>query len=79
MITTPELAAQARRHAATLTPTERADLLYRLVDAIYNAVKYDNPEGGGLDGRDGPERVGLATVCDAALEHQDATHRRAAR
>lgn len=61
---------------ASLTPTQRADFLYVLVDAVYSAVKYDNPEGGGHDGRDGPERMGIAAVYDAALEHQDATHQR---
>lgn len=77
MTTTSELATEVRHHAASLTPTQRADFLYDLVDAVYLAVKHDNPEGCGLDGRDGPERMGIAAVCDAALEHHDATHQRA--
>lgn len=49
--------------------TQRAQLLLGVVDAVYAAVKYDNPEGGGHDGRDGPERRSLGTVLDAAHNH----------
>jgi hypothetical protein len=53
---------QMRELAASLSPERRADLLLEVNQAIYNAVKLDNPEGGGLDGRDGPERMSLAVV-----------------
>jgi hypothetical protein len=49
--------------------SQRAQLLLGVVDAVYSAVKYDNPEGGGHDGRDGPERRSLGAVLDAAHNH----------
>ncbi|EDM1757565.1 hypothetical protein AH553_20745 [Salmonella enterica subsp. diarizonae] len=47
----------------------RAEIARDLVKEIYNFVKFNRPEGGGLDGRDGVERNGLATIVDAAEEH----------
>ena len=67
---------QMRELAATITPERRADLLLEVTQAIYNAVKLDNPEGGGLDGRDGPERTSLAAVIDAAQDHHHETYQR---
>lgn len=71
-----EHGAQMREVAARLTPERRADLLLEVVQGIYHAVKLDNPEGGGLDGRDGPERMSLAAVADAAQEHHHTTYQR---
>jgi hypothetical protein len=51
------------------TPLERAGVLEELTRAVYDHVKYSSPEGGGLDGADGPERRALARVVDAAAEH----------
>ncbi|EBG3215788.1 hypothetical protein FIS27_17870 [Salmonella enterica subsp. enterica] len=36
-----------------------------LLSKIYDFVKFNRPEGEGLDGRDGPERQSLAKVVDA--------------
>lgn len=68
--------AEMRSIAARLTPDRRADLLLEVTQGIYNAVKLDNPEGGGLDGRDGPERMSLAAVVDAAQDHHHTTYQR---
>lgn len=67
---------QMRELAARLNPERRADLLLEVTHAIYNAVKLDNPEGGGLDGRDGPERMSLAVVVDAAQDYHHETYQR---
>lgn len=67
---------QMRETAARLTPERRADLLLAVTQGIYEAVKLDNPEGGGLDGRDGPERMSLAAVVDAAQAHRRRTDER---
>lgn len=68
--------AQMREVAARLTPERRADLLLAVTQGIYNAVKFDNPEGGSLDGRDGAERTSLIAVVDAAQNHRHETLRR---
>lgn len=68
--------AQMREVAARLTPERRADLLLAVTQGLYEAVKLDNPEGGGLDGRDGPERMSLAAVVDAAQDHHHNTYQR---
>ncbi|MEB7668638.1 hypothetical protein NGB59_15555 [Escherichia coli] len=47
----------------------RAEIARDLIKEIYNFVKFNRPEGGGLDGRDGVERNSLATIVDAAEEH----------
>ena len=68
--------AEMRSIAARLTPERRADLLLEVAQGVYNAVKVDNPEGGGPDGRDGPERMSLAAVVDAAQDHHHETYQR---
>lgn len=65
------LARTVRTTAAALTPRERADLLVEVCEAIYNAVIFDNPKGGSMDGRDGAERMSIAHVVDAAQAHHD--------
>ncbi|EDV0264107.1 hypothetical protein YM80_004817 [Salmonella enterica subsp. salamae] len=50
-------------------PVARAELTRSLVKTIYDFVKFNRPEGEGLDGRDGPERQSLAKVLDAAEDH----------
>lgn len=67
---------EMRELAARLSPERRADLLLEVTQGIYNAVKFDSPEGGGLDGRDGPERMSLAAVVDAAQDHHHETYQR---
>lgn len=57
------------------TPQQRAQLLEALSLAIYDHVKFHAPEGGGLDGHDGPERRSLGLVVDRAREHADAFYR----
>lgn len=47
----------------------RAALLEQIVREFYNYVKFEQPEGEGLDLRDGPERQSLAKVLDAAIDH----------
>lgn len=71
-----ERGAQMREMAARLTPERRAELLLEVTQGIYDSVKLDNPEGGGLDGRDGPERMSLAAVVDAAQNHHHTTYQR---
>ena len=51
-------------------PKFRAELVENLVRTVYDFVKKERPEGEGLDGRDGPERRGLAEVVDAAIDHK---------
>lgn len=68
---------QAVRAAARdLTPVQRAALAREIVGGLYDSVKFDNPEGGGIDGRDGPERDGLGTLVAAAEDHYHAMLRR---
>lgn len=71
-----EYGVQIRKVAAHITPERRADLLLDVTQGIYDAVKLDNPEGEGLDGRDGPERMSLAAVVDAAQDHHHTTYQR---
>lgn len=66
---TTQLARLVREHAATLDAQGRAELLEDLTRSVYEAVKFDHPEGGGFDGRDGQERAALARVLDEAIEH----------
>lgn len=51
------------------SPAQRAALLVELTRAVYDYVKFREPEGGGLDGREGFERAGLGRVVDAAEYH----------
>ena len=62
-------AREIRQLAAQLDMRGRAMLAVECVRGIYDAVKFDNPEGEGLDGRDGPERRGLGRLCDAAIRY----------
>lgn len=50
-------------------PVARAELARTLVKKVYDFVKFNRPEGEGLDGRDGPERQSLAEIVDATEEH----------
>lgn len=56
--------------------TERADFVEDLVRTVYDHVKLRDPEGDGLDGRDGPERTELGHVVAAAIEHAQAQSQR---
>lgn len=47
----------------------RSELITYLVESVYKFVKFERSEGGGLDGRDGPERQGIANVVDAAKDY----------
>lgn len=58
------------------TPTQRAELVDDFVQAVYDHVKFRAPEGGGLDGRDGPERDGLGDILGLAHDHVDDTVQR---
>lgn len=49
---------------------ERAKLTESMVRTVYDFVKFQRPEGEGLDGRDGNERQSLAKVVDEAIEHK---------
>lgn len=51
-------------------PISRAELAESLVKHIYDFVKFERPEGEGLDGRDGDERRSLAKVVDASIDHK---------
>ncbi|BFU62801.1 hypothetical protein THUN1656_15760 [Rodentibacter abscessus] len=49
---------------------KRAELIrFILRDCIYDFVKYERPEGMGLDGHNGPERQALAKVVDATEDY----------
>lgn len=51
------------------TAVARADITRSLVKQIYDFVKFNRPEGQGLDGMTGPERESLGQVLDAAENH----------
>lgn len=61
-----------RRILPTTTPLQRAAILEDLTQTVYDHVKFHAPEGGGLDGRSGPERQALAAVLDAVKDHRHA-------
>ncbi|YCI30840.1 hypothetical protein M1E08_08400 [Erwinia sp. PK3-005] len=48
----------------------RAELIEHCVERIYKFVKFERPEGEGLDGRDGPERQAIAKLVDAAKDYK---------
>ena len=50
-------------------PVARAELARTLVKKVHDFVKFNRPEGEGLDGRDGPDRQSLAKIVDAAEDH----------
>ncbi|WP_433689505.1 hypothetical protein [Kosakonia cowanii] len=55
-------------------PQARAELVRALVKKGYDFVKFERPEGEGLDGRDGRdgyERQSLAKILDAVGDHCD--------
>lgn len=54
----------------SLTRAQRARLIEDLIRVNYEQVKNYAPEGQGLDGRDGPERRGLAQLVDEATDHR---------
>jgi len=54
------------------TSEQRAEILLQVVRATYEHVKFHDPEGFGLDGRDGPERLSLGGIVDLALKHSEA-------
>lgn len=58
------------------SPGKRAKLVTFFVEEIYKHVKFNCPGGEGLDGRDGPERQGLAAVVDAAKDYEFAAMQR---
>ncbi|MGP5700888.1 hypothetical protein ACTXPA_18475 [Glutamicibacter arilaitensis] len=62
---------QLRGELASLTPSERADLLQETVNTFYDGAKFDYPGGEGLDGKDGPERRGIGEVLNAAVDYAD--------
>ena len=67
------LRQETREAAAGMNGRERSVLLREIVRAVYDAVKFNNPEGGGLDGRDGPERDGIGRVVEATEDHYNTT------
>lgn len=71
---TPErwnLVVRVRESLEDSTPLERAEFAAALVRSVYDHVKFSSPEGWGIDGRDGPERNGLADVLNAAQNYYD--------
>lgn len=74
---TPEdragLRAQLRTMLNDTTRMDRAGLVEDLVHTIYTYAKIHAPSGQGLDGREAPERDGLAEVLTAAGSHLRAT------
>lgn len=50
-------------------PIARADLLRNFIRDIYQFVKFNRPEGEGLDGRDGLERKSIGKILDESEEH----------
>lgn len=69
------LAQQARELARHSTALDAAEGVRQIVDEVYQSTKFDRPGGGGLDGKDGPERESLARVRDAADDHYHAMRR----
>lgn len=67
MTTSTSALVEATRTAATaMTPWERAELVEQLVRAVHDEVKFHVPGGA-----DGEERIGLASVLDAAVANLD--------
>lgn len=69
MTLSPSIATALAAELQVSTPIQRAELLDDFAQAVYDHVKFRAPEGGGLDGRDGPERDGLGIVLAAAHDH----------
>lgn len=55
--------------AQYFTPSHIAHLMAAVT--LYDFSKFERPGGAGIDGRNGPERQGLARVLEAAIEHYD--------
>lgn len=66
----PEIAARLVEVCLLLTRAQRARLIEDLIREVYEYVKLHDPEGEGLDGRDGPERRGLGELVDAATTYR---------
>ncbi|EJB9092710.1 hypothetical protein ACE2PP_000683 [Salmonella enterica] len=64
-----EVIEQWLKEESNDNPVARAELTRFLVKTVYDFVKFNRPEGEGLDGRDGPERQSLADIVDAAENH----------
>lgn len=64
-----EIIEQWLKEEGNDNPIARAELTRFLVKTVYDFVKFNRPEGEGLDGRDGPERRSLADIVDAAEDH----------
>ena len=65
-----DLATELAGLCSTLTAPQRARLVEDVVRAAYDHVKLHDPEGEGLDGRNGPERRGLGQLVDEACAHR---------
>ncbi|ELY3758402.1 hypothetical protein [Cronobacter turicensis] len=52
------------------SPQGRAELIEFCVENIYKFVKFERPEGEGLDGRDGPERQTIGELVDAVKDYK---------
>lgn len=61
-----DVVEQVRGVLPSLDRRGRAQLVLEMNRAVYDWVKFREPEGAGMDGRDGPERDALAAVGDAA-------------
>lgn len=65
-----DLATELASLCPTLTGPQRARLVEDVVRAVYDYVKLHDPEGEGLDGRNGPERRGLGQLVDQVTAHR---------
>lgn len=57
--------------AGTQSALERALILEDVVRTVYEYVKFESPEGLGLDGNDGPERSSIGVVLAEATDHAE--------
>lgn len=60
-----------REELADSTAVDRAEAIQELARTIYDHVKFYAPEGGGLEGADGPERDALGIIVDEATSYRD--------
>lgn len=60
---------QELRSVSISDPIARAKIARDIIKQVYDFVKFNRMEGEGFDGRDGPERRGLAKIVDAAENH----------
>lgn len=73
-MTTPQIVASIRPAARLATPYERAKLIQDVLQEVYDAIKFDTPEGT-HNGGAGDEQEAVGNLLSAAIEYTDAARR----